>query len=303
MFIIKYRKIWYVLSGLIVAVSLFALFNFGLKPGIDFTGGSLIEVEYLNGRPDARDVQAKLESANIGSVVLRLSGENGFIIRAKDLAEVEHLSVLDAISSFGEYEEKRFDSIGPIIGKELKEKSWIAIVLVMLMIIAFISFAFRKVSSGTKKDDSVSSFKFGLVAIVALAHDVIIPAGVFAVLGKYFGIEIDILFITALLTVLGFSVNDTIVVFDRVRENLKELHGKSFEEIVGTSVRQTLTRSINTSLTTIFVLMSVYLFAGESTKYFALTLMIGIIAGTYSSIFLASPLLVTLKKLNKKYQG
>jgi len=297
MFIVKYRKIWYVLSGLFVATSLFAIFAFGLKPGIDFTGGSLLEVEYTEGsRPNVSDVEAGLKELNIGQPLIRLSGDNGFIIRAKDLNESEYLSVMSNLSSFGESKEIRFDSIGPVIGKELREKSWIAILLVILMIVFYIAFTFRKVSVGAGKDGNVSSFKYGLVAIIALAHDVVIPAGVFAALGKYLGVEIDILFITALLTVLGFSVNDTIVTFDRIRENLNVEKGKSFEEIVGLSIKQTLTRSINTSFTIVIVLLAIYFFAGESTKYFAMALLVGIVAGTYSSIFLASPLLVTVKR-------
>jgi len=194
--------------------------------------------------------------------------------------------------------EKRFNSIGPVLGKEAIEKSWMSISLVLLAIILFITFAFRKVSR------PVSSWKYGLIAIVALGHDVLIPTGVFAVLGHYAGFEIDTLFVTALLVVLGFSIHDTIVVFDRVRENLRrntEYHEKKqFDTIVGESINQTFVRSINTSLTTLIAIAVLYTFGPDATKHFSLTLLIGIIAGTYSSIFIGSPLLVTWQKWQDK---
>ncbi len=293
--IVKYRKIWYTISGLLVLVSLFCVFYYGLNVGIDFKGGSLLEVEYINNRPDISLLQKEIEGLNFGNINIQLAGDKGLMVRSRDLIEEEHQSLLDKLSLEGaEYKELRFDSIGPVIGKELMQKSWIAIVLVVVMIILYIAFAFRKVSR------PVSSFKFGLMAIVALIHDITTPLGVFAVLGKFWGIEIDILFITAILTVLGFSVHDTIVVFDRIRENLKKGVGKNFEETVGMSVKQTITRSINTSLTVIFVLLSIFIFGGETTKYFSLALMIGVFVGTYSSIFLASPLLVTLYKFQNR---
>jgi len=191
--------------------------------------------------------------------------------------------------------EDRFESIGPVIGQELREKSIEALIAVLIGIILYIAWAFRKVS------DPVSSWKYGVTAIIALAHDVIIPVGVFVVLGMVTGVEVDILFVTALLTILGFSVNDTIVVFDRTRENLaKSHHQGEFESIVNKSVNQTITRSIYTSLSTFMVLFAVFLFGGESIKYFVLALMIGIIVGTYSSIFLASPILVEWEHASRR---
>ena len=294
--IVKYRKIWYTISGLLVLASLFCVFYYGLNVGIDFKGGSLLEVEYINNRPDISLLQKEIEGLNFGNINILSAGDKGLLVRSRNLTEEEHQALLEKLSLKGgaEYKELRFDSIGPIIGKELRQKSWVAIVLVVMMIILYIAFAFWKVSR------AFSSFKFGLKAIVALIHDITTPLGVFAVLGKFWGVEIDILFITAILTVLGFSVHDTIVVFDRIRENLKKGIGKDFEETVGTSVRQTITRSINTSLTVILVLLSIFIFGGETTKYFALALMIGVFVGTYSSIFLASPLLVTLYKFQNR---
>jgi len=225
------------------------------------------------------------------------------LIRSKDLSEEEHQAILIALSEPDKLTETRFDSIGPVIGKELAQKSWVAMALVLAMIIFYIAFAFRKVSGGLSGiGKGVSSFKYGLVAVIALVHDVAIPTGIFAILGRYFGAEIDILFVTALLTILGFSVHDTIVVFDRVRENLQKGIGENFENTVGLSVSQTITRSINTSLTVLLVLLALFFFGGETTKYFSLALIVGIIVGTYSSIFLASPLLVTIYNFQQRRQ-
>ncbi len=292
--IVKYRKIWYTISGLLLAASIFSIFYFGLKLGIDFTGGSLLEIEYQASRPENSIIQDKLSTLNFGNISLQPTGDKGLLIRSRTLTEEEHQKALSALLSTGAFNEVRFDSIGPVIGQELRQKSWMAVGLVIIMIILYIAFAFRKVSK------PVSSFKFGLMAVVALVHDVATPVGVFAVLGKFFDVEIDILFITAILTVLGFSVHDTIVVFDRIRENLKSGMGKDFEETIGLSVNQTITRSINTSLTVLLVLLAIFFFGGETTKFFSLALIIGVFFGTYSSIFLASPLLVTLYKFQQR---
>lgn len=292
--IIKYRKIWYAISGLLVGASLFSVLYFGLNIGIDFTGGSLLEVEYANERPDAGVVKKDIENLDLGNTTVQPTGDKGFIIRLKDISEDEHQQLISALSSKGELNELRFDSIGPIIGKELRQKSFFAIISVIIMIILYIAFVFRKVSR------PVSSFKFGLMAIVALIHDVAIPTGIFAILGSFMGVEIDILFVSALLTILGFSVHDTIVVFDRVRENLRKGIGESFEDTVGFSLNQTIVRSINTSLTVLIVLGALFFFGGESTKFFSLALIIGVAIGTYSSIFLASPLLVTIHKFQQR---
>ncbi len=253
MWIVKNRKIWYTISGTLVLASIFSIFYFGLNLGIDFTGGSLLEVEYNppagGTRPEISILQDKVKNLGLGNVVLQPSGDRGLIARSKDLTEEEHQKLLSALGSVSELDEVRFDSIGPVIGAELRQKSWAAVVLVVAMIILYIALAFRKVSK------PVSSFKFGLMAVIALIHDVCIPFGIFTILGHFLGIEIDVLFITALLTILGFSVHDTIVVFDRVRENLKKGIGDNFEEIVGLSISQTITRSINTSMTVILVLI------------------------------------------------
>jgi preprotein translocase subunit SecF len=301
MFIINYRKIFYTISGLFVVASIFAVIFFGLNFGIDFTGGSLMEVDYTNARPNITEVENSISKLGFGEVVVQPTGEKGYIIRTKSLEDNEHLPVLNALKIDGKYDliEKRFNTIGPVIGEELKKKAWLALVVVVLAIIIFIAFVFRKVSQ------PVSSWKYGLVAIIALAHDIIIPTGIFALLGSRFvEFQIDILFVMALLAILGFSVNDTIVVFDRIRENLRKnreyREREDFDVTVGSSLTQTYSRSLNTSLTTLVVLVALYIFGGSSTQQFALVLSIGVIAGTYSSIFLASPLLVTLEKFQNR---
>ena len=299
MLVVTYRKIFFILSAVIVALSLGVVLTFGLNFGIDFTGGAIAEVSYPAERPGKEDVEDRLTNLPIGVFSLRPSDDDGFILRTRDLAEEERVAVVDALSLNGTVElvEERFNSIGPVIGTELRNKAFLAIAIVVLAIILFVAFAFRKVSK------PVSSFKYGLIAIVALLHDIIVPLGLFAILGQFFGAEVDVLFVMALLAILGYSVNDTIVVFDRVRENLRtneELNRKEeFELTVGKSLNQTYVRSINTSLTTIFVLVTLFILGAPATQNFALVLLTGVIAGTYSSIALATPLLVSAKNLQK----
>ncbi len=301
--IVKNRKIFYIISTIVVLVSIVSLFVFGLNYGIDFKGGSIIEVVYPIERPEINEVEASLSLAEFKGFSIRASGETDLIVRTAHLSEEEKSFLMGALSGGGKWplEQKRFSSVGPTLGAELKSKALLSILLVIIAIILFIAFAFRKVS------EPISSWKYGLMAIVGLIHNVIIPTGVFAILGHYLGVEVDALFVTALLVVLGFSVHDTIVVFDRVRENLKknkEYNKKEpFEETVGKSVSQTIARSINTSLTTIITLVALYIWGSESTKWFSLALLIGITVGTYSSICLASPLLVTIEERQRKKLG
>lgn len=294
MFVVNYRKFFYVLSALLVIASIVSVSVWGLKPSIDFKGGSIIEIEYTNSRPEQATLSSALASLGFDASV-RATGDKGYIIRMKDINQEQKNSLNVALSTFGTSTEKRFDSVGPLLGTEALRKAMVSIVLVILAIVLFIAFAFRKVSH------PISSWKYGVVAIIALVHDVIIPTGVFSVLGHYVGYEVDTLFVTALLVVLGFSVHDTIVVFDRVRENLGHAKAnKPFAEIVGESISQTFVRSINTSMTTILALVVLYFVGGESTQHFSLALIVGIVAGTYSSVFLGSPLLVTIWKWQEK---
>ncbi len=290
MFIINHRWIFFTLSALAVLASIVAIGVFGLRLGMDFRGGSIMEVEYQESVPSISAVNEALSPLNLGATTITPTDNQGLIIRLNHLDESVHQTILDKLAELGEFTENRFSTVGPALGAELARKGIIALILVIILIIVYIAIVFRQRSA--HHQGGVSSWKYGLIAVVALAHDVIIPTGIFAVLGHFRGVEIDALFLTALLTVLGISVNDTIVIFDRIRENLRQPHSLSFAAIAGQSLRQTFTRSINTSLTVIFVLLALFFWGGDSTKYFALALTIGMIVGTYSSIFLATPLLV-----------
>jgi len=413
--IVQKRKIWFAFSAILISASLIALLSWGLKFGIDFTGGTLMEFSFKDKTLNSQEIKDALADLNFGEINVQFSGDKNVLLRFKDVDEDTHQKILAALDSaisgennvdeeipptpFSErgseiieeentegeniennieedgiegieeskpfsglikkalaadeeainstedtenaeetnesgievttssgeevnietvdlgnieseeidlgammetgrenasIEEKRFNSIGPVIGSELKESSVWAIVIALIAIVLYIGFAFRKVSF------PVSSFKYGIIATIALFHDIIITLGVFSVLGHFYGIEIGIPFVAAILAILGYSVNDTIVVFDRTRENLLKSGIDDFEKIVNKSVNETLIRSINTSFTTLIVLFALYLFGGDTIKYFVVALMVGIAAGTYSSIFIASPLLVTWQKWDLK---
>jgi len=300
MFIIKNKKIFIGISITLVILSLISLFTFGLKIGIDFKGGALTEVAYKDIRPTQDEIYKSAEALNLGSVLIQPTGDMGYIVKSRDLNEQEHSSLLKILSlnNKSSLDEVSFNSIGPSVGSELTRKAIIAIILVSLAIICFIAFAFRKVSK------PVSSWKYGFIAVATLLHDVMIPIGLFVILSHYYGAEVDTLFLVAILTILGLSVSDTIVIFDRIRENLRnQMSNKiNFSEIVGKSLEQSLVRSICTSLTVILVLLALFFFGPVSTKYFALMLTTGMFFGTYSSIFLASPLLVWVEEKQAKKQ-
>ena len=302
--IIRYQKYFFLIPATLALLAAVAIGTWGLKIGIDLAGGSLLEVSYVGERPAPAEVQQAVGGLGLGEVRVQPTGEQGFILRQRDLTNEEHAALFEALSSIQsptsnlQLQELQFTSIGPSLGQELMQKAWIAIALIVVSIILFIAFVFRKVSK------PVSSWKYGVVAIVTLAHDILLPVGLFAFLGYLVGAEVDSLFIVALLTILGISINDTIVVFDRIRENLaaneEARRSEPFDEVVGRSISQTITRSINTSVTVVIVLVTLYFLGPEATKNFALTLMVGMVAGTYSSIFLASPLLVVWERFSKK---
>ncbi len=296
---------FFILPAALSIAAIIAISIWGLKPGIDLAGGSLLEVSYTN-KHQVQQVQETIEPLDFGEIRVQPTGDTGFILRQRDLTEEEHQTLLQTLRTLGEVKEVQFTSIGPAIGEELMSKAWIAISLVVLLTILFIAFAFRNVS-GDADDPTrrmISSWKYGIVAIVTLLHDILVPTGLFALLGATHGAEVDALFIVALLTILGISINDTIVVFDRIRENIKlnveKRKHEEFATIVDRSITQTIARSVNTSVTVVIVLLSLYFFGPESTRNFALTLTIGMVAGTYSSIFLASPLLVLWEKFSRK---
>jgi len=292
---LKYRKIYYIFSGILILASLFSIIFFGLNLGIDFTGGSILEVEFKEERLSNQEVQDILADLNLGSIYLQPTGEKGLILRMGEIDEETHQEIILRLKENREVKELRFEAIGPIIGRELQQKTKILIILALLAIVFYIALAFRKISR------PLASWQYGLVtALVALLHDVLIPLGIFSILGKFYGVQITTPIIVGLLTVLGYSINDTIVVFDRIRENLFKKVGINYEETVNISLNQTLIRSLSTSLTTLFVLVALFLLGGETLKYFALVLILGIAAGAYSSIFIASPILVSWQKLRQR---
>jgi preprotein translocase subunit SecF len=314
--IIGKKNYYFAFSGVLFVLSIIALFLWGLRIGIDFIGGSSLEVEFAKAnRPGSQEVTEALKDLNLGEIIVQPVAERGLILKLKSIDEETHQKILEKLRGLIKTEstaqqnqgsqslasvdqkpeliEKQFTSIGPTIGKELTRRTIWALVLANIFITIYIAFSFRKVSK------PVPSWQYGVAAVLALIHDVIITLGVFAFFGHFFNIEIEASFIAAILTVIGFSVHDSIVVFDRIRENLIKTV-QQFEETVNFSVNQTLGRSISTSMTAIIAVSAIYLFGGQSTKLISLALVIGIFFGTYSSIFLASPLLVVWQKLSQK---
>ena len=316
---LKYRKIYYIFSGFLVAVSWVLLILFGLNAGIDFTGGTLWEISLSDQNKNSvssvspYEIQKiLLQNQDVQLTDVRVqSAENHYIIRLRNLNEEEHQKLLVVLKSGFASEkegepsqinvlENRYESVGPTIGTDIAQKAWWQILLVSVAIVLYIAYAFRKV--GKVRKESATSWKLGVVALIALVHDVSMTAGVFALLGRLLHVEIDSSFVAAILLVLGYSVNDTIVVFDRLRENMiRNKFSHDFASIVNMSVRDTMVRSLNTSSTTLIVLFSLLFFGGASTFYFILALTIGIGVGTYSSIFLATPLFYEWEK--KSYRA
>lgn len=288
--VLKYYKFWFAVSGIILLFGVISLSLYGLKLGIDFKGGTLTELQFGQSF-NQQAVQEAVASSGVKNFQLQTSGDNDLIIKTESMEKDQHDRMLSAVQAkAGEFKELRFDSIGPVIGSELKKDAIYQLLLVSLGIVLYIGYAFRKVAK------PVTSWRFGWSAVIALFHDLLFVLGFFSLLGHFKGVEVDSLFVTAMLTVLGFSVHDTIVVFDRIRENLKVYAGESIDFVINHSIAQTIVRSLNTSLTVLFVLLALLLFGGETIKYFVLALFIGIIVGTYSSIFIASPVLMLWQK-------
>lgn len=293
----RYQYHFFILPAVLATLSIIALALWGLKPGIDLAGGSLLQIEYPNERPSVEEVENAIAGLGLGTSLVQPTGENGYILRQRSLTTEEKAALDAALAGTGEVRELEYNSVGPTIGAELLRKAWWAIGFVVVSTIIFIAFAFRGVSY------PVASWKYGVVAIITLAHDILLPTGLFAYLGYARGTEIGALFIVALLTILGISINDTIVIFDRIRENLRRNQDaervEPYADVVWRSVRQTLARSVNTSGTVIIMLLALLFIGPESTYELALALTVGMIAGTYSSIFLAAPLLVLWEKYQK----
>lgn len=318
MYIVTHRRLFFTITGILLAIALGSIALFGLPLSIDFTGGSLVEVSYQGQRPAIPELTKNVDQLALGEISLRESGTNGVIVRTRTLTPAEHVAVLSALGNevasstatstakgvattatttatttpTASFTELRFNSIGPSLGSELATKALYALIAVIVAIMFYIAWAFRRVSR------PVSSWTYGAIVVVILFHDIIIPTGFYALLCHFTGAQVDSLFAVALLAILGYSVNDTIVIFDRVREHLHTNEEyklvEPFEQTVGKSVTETLGRSINTSLTVALALLALVFFGGPETVNFALILLVGVIAGTYSSILLAAPLLVPL---------
>jgi len=283
------KRYWYFgLSALVVIPGLIALFVFGLPLAIDFTGGSLLQLEFNQpvsiSTAEIKSIYAKY-SPDLADPLVQASGDRGLLIRSKRIEDLNTKNAIEADiqAAYGSFEEQRFESVGPSVGAQVANRATEAVVLAAIGILLYIAWAFRHVPQ---------PFRYAVCAIVAMLHDVAVVVGIAAIIGHFLGWEVDALFLTALLTVIGFSVHDSIVVFDRIRENMGRRRGEPFEKVVNHSIIQTLDRSINTQLTVLFTLTALALFGGITIRHFVIWLLIGIISGTYSSIFNASPLLV-----------
>jgi preprotein translocase subunit SecF len=283
---IKYKNIFLFLTLAMIIASVGVIAYYGLKPGIEFTGGSVLNIEYKNDRPAENIIREKIAPLGIKDVSAYAQGDKGIIIRSGTIDEAMHGKLLNELASAGQFEEKSFETIGPVVGKELTSKMTVLIIISLIAMLIYIAVAFRSVPG------PVSSWQYGVASFFILCHDVLIPLGMFAVLGAFYGVQITIPIITALLTVVGYAINNVIVVYDRVRENLLRDHRSDFAQITDRAINQTLSRQINTSVATLLPVFAIYFWAGASLKYFALALILGIVTGTYSSVFLAGQLLV-----------
>lgn len=293
---IKYRRIFYVFSIVLTVLTIISIVSFGIKWGIDFTGGTVLTVSYQDNLPTAKQINDELLKLGLKDAVIQQQGEKTLVLKMQNIDEATHQKVVEKLKTLGNVVEgsESFETIGPVIGNELKSKIKTVVSLALISILLYIAIAFRKVSF------PVRSYIYGFSGIIALIHDAMVPIGVWAILGKYYGYEITIPIITALLTIFGYSIHDTVVVFDRIRENLSKERTASFGDVVNKSLNQTFTRSMNTSFTVLVVLLALFIFGGATLKPFSLALLIGIFLGTYSSVFLASPLVYSFYKIKQK---
>ncbi len=293
---LKYKNIYLILSGTMVALSFAFLLMWGLNMSIDFTQGSLIKIEYAQSKPSNDQIREALAKFNLENVSLRQVGEKSVEITFKQVKSEEEKkqikAALDAQSKIIP-EKTYFEEVSPVVGKIVKGKTWQSLILSTLMILFFIAFAFKGVSR------FISSWYYSLAGTIALLHDVIIPIGVMSFLGKFYGVQFSLPIVAALLTIFGYSINDTIIVFDRIREKFLRREGNTYEEIINKGINETAWRSIATTLTTLLPLFTLYFLGGDELKYFSLILLIGISLGAYSSIFLASPLLIVFARKNQ----
>lgn len=292
MYIVQHRSLFFWITGVILAAAIGAILFWGLPLGIDFTGGSLMQVDYPNGRPALADIQKQVATVPVGTVSVRAFDESAISIRTRSMTPTEHEDMLSTVSSLGATTELSYTSVGPALGSQFTNKALWAIFAVILVIVLYIAFAFRKVSR------PVPSWGYGLTVVAMLAIDLIVPAGFYAAYAHFTGAEVNSLFIVALLALLGYCVNDVIVIFDRIREHLNknEKTGlrESFEDTIGKSINETMTRSINTALTVVLALLALIYFGAEATRNFALVMLVGVIVGTFSSVCRSAPLLIPI---------
>ncbi len=295
--LVKYRKWWYAFSAILIIPGTISLILYGLNLGIDFTGGTLLEVKV----PTATQTQQVREvvGTQFGEPTIQSTGQETYQIRVKEISPEQQNELVSTLTNrFGTNVERlRVETVGPVIGADITRRAFLSVALGSLLIVLYIAYSFRNVPK------PASGWRFGTTTILTLLHDILFTLGVFSLLGHYAGVVIDANFVAAILTVLGFSVHDTIVVFDRIRENLVRGQGNTFEDTVNFSIVQTMVRSINTSFTVILVLSAMYFFGGESIQHFVLALLVGIAIGTYSSIFNAAPILVTWQNWSDRRLG
>lgn len=283
---VKYHKLNYLFFVVIIIATIVCLLIFGLNLGIDFLGGTLWEVNFTN-RPANAVIQEKLNSFNLGEIVIQPTDNNGVILKFKDVDEDTHQKMLLELNKISPVQEKRFESIGPTIGKELKDKTIALIVVSLVSLLIYIVVSFRKLKW------PIASWQYGIVSIITLALDEMVILLVLVLLGKFYNVQLNVAIVAALLTILGYTINDKVIVFDRVRENVLRERSSNFAEIVDKSLNQILGRSLSTGACTLIVLFVLFFLGGETLKYFSLTLIMGIIVGTYTSLFIASSLLVS----------
>ncbi len=285
--IVGKRFRFFLISGAIILIAIISLVTFGLKPGIEFSSGAIVTVSFEQ-EVDQDDLEQELASLGYDNALIQRTGGGDFLIRTHELTSGDKTNLEDALADkFGHLSETEFNSVSPMIAAETTRNAAIAIAVAAVGILLYITWAFRRMPK---------PFHYGTCAIIALLHDALVALGVFSILGGILGWEINLMFITGILAVIGYSVNNTVVVFDRIRENLRKDVRVDFEVVVNNSLVETLSRSLNTSLTTLFVVLALLLFVGASIQNFAVVLLIGIITGTFSSLCIAPQLLVVWER-------
>jgi preprotein translocase subunit SecF len=286
--IVGRRKWFFLISGVVLLVGIISLVVFGLQPGVDFSSGTTITIRFEK-QIDQSVLRQELSNLGYSEAVIQRTAEGDYFIRLRDITPEERQALTTALkSSLDENLTVRdYYAVSPVIATETGRNAGIAVIVAAVAMLIYIAWAFRRMPN---------PFRWGTCAIIALLHDVLVVVGIFSILGWTAGVQIDAMFITGMLTVVGYSINNTVVVFDRIRENYSKGVSKDFEAVVNVSIMETMARSINTSLTTLFVVLAIFLFGGVTIKYFVLVLLIGIVAGTYSSMLIAGPLMVVWNK-------